>query len=74
MSAALQGYLLGVGKLGQDMTGLIIRVLVGAAGMSLAIPAGGMFGLSQWLLLAIAVVLLTLGLGLRKVRDTAVPA
>ena len=47
VSAALQGYLIGLGDLGQGFSGIAIRILVGVAGLTLALPAGGLFGFSQ---------------------------
>jgi TRAP-type uncharacterized transport system fused permease subunit len=65
VSAALQGYLIGVGDLGRGSAGFVVRGLVGIAGLTLALPAGGLFGLSQLLLLAIAGLSLSAGLGMR---------
>jgi TRAP transporter 4TM/12TM fusion protein len=65
VSAALQGYLLGVGLLGVGFSGLLVRILVGISGLTLALPAGGLFGFSQILLLLVAGVSLAAGLSLR---------
>ncbi len=62
VSAALQGYLLGAGDFGKGMAALASRILVGLSGLTLALPAGGLFGFSQWLLLAVAALLLGAGL------------
>lgn len=66
VSAALQGYLIGLGDLGSRVSGALVRVLVGVAGMTLAIPAGGIFGFSQLLLLAVAAASLVAAIGLRS--------
>jgi TRAP transporter 4TM/12TM fusion protein len=65
VSAALQGYLIGLGDLGYGMAAIFGRICIGISGLTLALPAGGLFGLSQLLLLAIALVLLALGIGCR---------
>lgn len=67
VSAALQGYLVGVGLLGSGWSGALIRILVGLSGMTLALPAGGIFGLSQMLLFGLAFVFIVAGLGLRAI-------
>ena len=64
VSAALQGYLLGLGDFGRNVLSWIARLLVGLAGLTLALPAGGMFGFSQLLLLSVAAVLLIAGVAL----------
>ena len=65
VSGALQGYLLGIGNLGQRWAGMLVRCLVGLSGLTLALPAGGLFGFSQWLLSGVALCLLAGGLLLR---------
>ncbi|MCI5105306.1 MAG: TRAP transporter fused permease subunit [Pseudomonadales bacterium] len=65
VSAALQGYLLGLGDLGRGKAAWLVRCLIGLAGLTLALPAGGLFGLSQWLLLSLALAFLLAGIGLR---------
>ena len=65
VSAALQGYLIGLGDLGYGIAAIFGRICIGISGLILALPAGGLFGLSQLLLLAIALVLLALGIGCR---------
>jgi hypothetical protein len=47
------------------MAAIFGRICIGISGLTLALPAGGLFGLSQLLLLAIALVLLALGIGCR---------
>ena len=67
VSAALQGYLIGIGDLGRGAAGVAVRVLIGLAGLTLALPAGGLFGFSQLLLLAVALVFAVAGITLRIV-------
>jgi TRAP-type uncharacterized transport system fused permease subunit len=76
LSAALQGYLLGFGSMGDRGPGMVARVVLGLAGLTLAIPGGGMLGLSQLALIVLSVVLLAISMGLailqrRKVTATA---
>ncbi len=65
VSAALQGYLIGLGELGRGSRGTAVRILIGIAGLTLALPAGGLFGFSQTLLLSLAVVFLVAGIAAR---------
>lgn len=58
ISAALQGYLIGVGNLGGDLVGLLARVGLFCAGIVLALPGGGLLDISHVSLLFIAVALL----------------
>ena len=69
VSAALQGYLIGLGDLGRGALSWVVRSFIGLAGITLALPAGGLFGISQLILLAIAGGALALGLGLRKLNS-----
>ena len=62
VSAALQGYLIGVGDLGGGAKGIIARILIGIAGLTLALPAGGLFGFSQTFLLVVAILFLGAGI------------
>ncbi|MGI9249950.1 MAG: TRAP transporter permease [Pseudohongiellaceae bacterium] len=71
VSAALQGYLIGLGKLGEGGIGLLIRLLIVSAGLALALPAGGLFGFSQTLLLGVAAILLVCGIALRQLTTSA---
>ncbi|GAB5500282.1 MAG: TRAP transporter permease [Pseudohongiellaceae bacterium] len=73
VSAALQGYLLGIGDLGSHRVGWIVRLLVGLSGLTLALPAGGLFGFSQMLLLAVAVVLAGMAIGLHRLSRPGLP-
>ncbi|MFT5936710.1 MAG: TRAP-type uncharacterized transport system fused permease subunit [Pseudohongiellaceae bacterium] len=70
VSAALQGYLIGLGDLGYGIAAIFGRICIGISGLTLALPAGGLFGLSQLLLLAIALVFLALGIGCRHLFVT----
>jgi len=65
VSAALQGYLIGLGDLGNGTSGIVVRSMIGVAGLTLALPAGGLFGFSQIILLSVAIVFLVAGVGLR---------
>ena len=65
VSAALQGYLIGLGDLGSGTSGIVVRSMIGIAGLTLALPAGGLFGFSQIMLLSVAIVFLVAGIGLR---------
>lgn len=58
ISAALQGYLIGLGNLGRDLTGLMARTGLFSAGIALALPGGGLVGVSHSTLIMIAVALL----------------
>ena len=62
VSASLQGYLIGIGDLGDGLKGLIVRFPIGISGLTLALPAGGLFGLSQIFLLAVALIFLGAGI------------
>ena len=54
VSSALQGYLIGFGDLGTGIKGLVVKLLIGFSGLTLALPAGGLFGFSQISLLLVA--------------------
>ncbi|MDD9891590.1 MAG: TRAP transporter fused permease subunit [Gammaproteobacteria bacterium] len=62
VSAALQGYLIGIGDLGSGAKGIGVRILIGISGLTLALPAGGLFGFSQIFLLIVALVFLGAGI------------
>lgn len=75
VSAALQGYLVGIGDLGGGMSGMLVRAMIAVSGFTLALPAGGLFGFSQLILLAVALVFLIAGIGLRiSLKPHAVPS
>ena len=65
--AALQGYLIGLGDLGGGSRGILVRVLIGISGLSLALPAGGLFGFSQTFLVVVTLIFLGAGIGIRQV-------
>ena len=67
VSAALQGYLIGLGDLGGGSRGILVRVLIGISGLSLALPAGGLFGFSQTFLVVVTLIFLGAGIGIRQV-------
>ena len=64
ISAGLQGYLLGFGRIGEDKLGLVSRGCVSIAGLALVTPAGGLYGFSQVFLIAVCAVFLITGLGI----------
>ncbi|MBC55287.1 MAG: C4-dicarboxylate ABC transporter [Gammaproteobacteria bacterium] len=64
ISAGLQGYLLGFGRIGEDKLGLVSRGCVSIAGLALVTPAGGLYGFSQTVLIAVCAVFLIAGLGI----------
>ncbi len=67
VSAALQGYLLGIGDFGKSALSWVARACIGVAGLTLALPAGGLFGFSQILLLSVSAVFLIAGIALTVV-------
>lgn len=71
VSAAIQGYLIGVGDLGKGAGAILIRGLVAVSGLTLALPAGGLFGFNQIVLLAVAIVFLVAAIMLRIVLKPA---
>jgi TRAP transporter 4TM/12TM fusion protein len=64
LSAGLQGYLLGFGRLGEGKLGIVGRGFVCLAGLALAAPSGGMLGLNQAMLMGFSAVMLIIGMGL----------
>jgi len=72
VSAALQGYLIGVGDLGRGAVAAVVRLLTGISGLTLALPAGGLFGFSQLLLLLVAAVALIAAVVLHRFAVGAV--
>jgi len=54
LSAALQGYLIGLGPLPDGFLGLPSRLLIGLGGLTFAVPGGEMTGLSHLQLTAMA--------------------
>lgn len=73
VAGALQGYLIGVGNLGKGVAGIGVRSAIGIAGLTLALPAGGLFGFSHMSLLAVALMFLGAGLSLRFAVNRTIP-
>ncbi len=57
VSAGLQGYLIGAGRLSFGPVGLLGRVSLFVGGLTLAAPGGGMVGYSHWTLIGAAVAI-----------------
>ena len=57
IASALEGYLIGLGRLGQGPAGVVGRLLLLASGLAMALPGGGDLGLSHWQLSLAGVVL-----------------
>lgn len=57
ISAALQGYVTFLGGFAGDALGWTLRLLLFAAGLCFAYPAGGRYGLSHWTLSALGLAL-----------------
>ena len=57
IAGALQGYLVGVGRLDRGLSAWPARALLGAAGIALALPGGGLVPLSNGELALLALVL-----------------
>lgn len=69
-ASAMQGYLMGVGRLGYGMLQeAVIRGLVLIAGLLLALPGGGMVPLSQWELIGLAAAALLPGVALARLSQ-----
>ncbi|WP_218314996.1 TRAP transporter fused permease subunit [Halomonas sp. 18071143] len=69
-ASAMQGYLMGVGRLGYGMLQeAVIRGLVLVAGLLLALPGGGMVPLSQWELIGLAAAALLPGVALARLSQ-----
>jgi TRAP transporter 4TM/12TM fusion protein len=76
VSGALQGYLIGLGNLGGGAYGLLSRGMIVLSGLTLALPAGGLFGFSQVFLFGLAAGFLLVAVGIRHflVRQSLVTA
>lgn len=75
VSAAFQGYLLGFGDLGRGKQSMASRFCIGASGLALALPSGGLFGFSLPALLGSAMLLFVVGVTLVLMqRKQALPA
>jgi TRAP transporter 4TM/12TM fusion protein len=72
VSGALQGYLVGFGNLGSGAKGFLVKMLIGVSGLTLALPAGGLFGFSQISLLIVAAVFLLAGIAARAILSPAI--
>jgi hypothetical protein len=46
--------------------GMFVRIFIGLSGLTLALPAGGMFGFSQIFLFVLATIFMGAGLTARK--------
>lgn len=57
ISAGLQGYLIGFGRLGDGTLSLVGRSMMSLSGLALAAPSGGLMGTSQLTLFVISAVL-----------------
>jgi len=68
LANGLQGYLLGVGDLGNSPLGWLSRALLIAGGLLLATPGGGMLGVGHGTLAAAAVALIAAGALIGKLR------
>ncbi len=74
IGSALEGYLLGFGRLGQGALGLLSRVLLFAAGLSMALPGGGSIGLSHLQLALAGVGLAAVSLLIARLARPSSPA
>jgi TRAP transporter 4TM/12TM fusion protein len=77
VSAGLQGYLIGLGRLSYGPIGLLGRASLVVGGLTLAAPGGGMLGYSHWTLVGAAIVIAIPGLLIAYLsgrRDSPVPA
>lgn len=61
LSAALQGYLIGIGTLGDGLPGWVSRAFILVSGLVLAAPGGGMLGVQHSTLVTSAVGLVLVG-------------
>ena len=73
VAAALQGYLIGLGTLGAGMMGWAARGLLGAGGLVLAAPGGGMIDWSHLELAGLAAVLIATGIILGRLARRSQP-
>jgi hypothetical protein len=62
VAAAIQGYVLGLGRIADGAAGAAVRALLAAGGLLLAIPAERLTGLAFHLNLALGAALAVLGL------------
>jgi len=72
IAAALEGYLAGIGKLGEGLLHLPCRLIMFAAGIFMALPGGDGIGLSHVQLAAVGLGLAVLATLLARInRGTA---
>lgn len=64
LGGALQGYLVGIGRLPEGTLGILCQVLIGLGGLTFAAPGGDMTGLNHVELTAIALALAVPGIAL----------
>jgi TRAP transporter 4TM/12TM fusion protein len=74
LSAALQGYLVGLGLLPEGGLGLPARVLIGLGGLTFAVPGGELTGLNHLELTAIAFALTAIGIAIVLLMRRAMTA
>jgi len=72
IASALEGYLIGFGRLGHHAAGWMARILTFFGGLMMALPGGGDLGLSHVQLSLLGVALVVLGLILSKLTRPAV--
>jgi TRAP transporter 4TM/12TM fusion protein len=63
-ASALQGYLVGFGRLGGGAVGMLGRIVLAVGGLVLAAPGGGMLGIGHLELSLASAVIIAAGLGL----------
>jgi len=74
IASALQGYIIGVGKLGNDLRGWAVRIPILCGGMLFAVPGGKMMGITSLELAGIAVLVCGPVLGYAAWRNRRAPA
>ncbi len=76
ISAGLQGYLIGFGRLGDGTLSLVGRGMMSLSGLALAAPSGGLMGTSQITLFMISAVLFagSIAIAVMRRRQQAAPA
>ncbi len=75
VAAALQGYLVGIGRIADGAAGLAIRLALFVAGLCIALPDGRVFGLAndRWQLAAIGAAIATAAALLIRRMDARAP-
>ncbi len=74
VSAGLQGYLVGFGKLARGLAGAVSRTALVCSGLLLAAPSGGIFDFSLSLLLGGSAVMLLIGVGVTLLQRRRISA